>query len=318
MLTEEFSSWIGGIDSSTKGEAAKNRGAWLQLYDGGEYQIDRIGRGSIQLPNFSASVLTATTPSALSKHMKDLPEDGLIQRFLPIIMGPPNLDAQGDASVAEAAWAELLRALYDRPQKTYDFSPEASSLFLQEEKKLRQTAMAMDDVSPALAAHIGKQGDMIARIALTFHVIDDPDNLYLPASTLKMAIRLMEQIRKHSVSLYLDVLGRSDVMQLARALANSLAAAKADLSVIARNWMTQHCKAFEKASDRDRKGAVQLLEDMDWLFDAEIGTYGGWPKGFKVNPEIFRLYSKQGELHRNRREAVRGLIVESAAANVTD
>lgn len=35
MLTEEFSSWIGAIDSANQGDVAKNRGDWLQLRDGG-------------------------------------------------------------------------------------------------------------------------------------------------------------------------------------------------------------------------------------------------------------------------------------------
>lgn len=37
MLTEEFASWIGGIDVYRDGAGGKGRGESLQLYDGGPH-----------------------------------------------------------------------------------------------------------------------------------------------------------------------------------------------------------------------------------------------------------------------------------------
>lgn len=51
MLTEEFTSLVGAIDAADRGEAAKNRGDWLQLRDGGPHQINRVERGAIFIPN---------------------------------------------------------------------------------------------------------------------------------------------------------------------------------------------------------------------------------------------------------------------------
>jgi hypothetical protein len=107
MLTEEMSSWIGAIDSASKGDAAKNRGDWLQLRDGGPRQIHRVERGAIYVPNWGVSVLAACTPKGLADQMKYMPEDGLIQRFIPCIMAPPNLDAAGDARLALTTWGAL-------------------------------------------------------------------------------------------------------------------------------------------------------------------------------------------------------------------
>lgn len=309
MLTEEFSSWIGSIDSSGKGEAAKNRGAWLQLYDGGPYQIDRIGRGSIQVPNWGASVLTATTPSALAEHMKHLPEDGLIQRFIPVILASRDFNADGDARRAQAYWNDCLKYLYDLPATCIQLSSEARRLFREIEAELGNIAAAMDELSPALASHIGKHSEMVARIALVFHVFESqPGATVLSAVTLQKAAALMRQVRKHSVCLYSSILGRSPSTDLARALAHSLAAADPSLQTIGRDWMTQHCRAFAKAKDdRTRREAVQLLEDLDWLNDASKKTYGGWPTKWEVNRSIFRLYAREGEHHRAQRAAVRAV-----------
>jgi len=317
MLTEEFSSWIGSIDSSGKGEAAKNRGAWLQLYDGGPYQIDRIGRKSYEVPNWGASVLTATTPSALAEHMKHLPEDGLIQRFIPVIMSARDYDADGDASAAQALWHRALAYVFRIPAGTVRFSPDAKVLFKRVETKLGRMASAMDDTSPALASHIGKHSEMVARIALVFHVFESqPGDLTLSAATLTKAINLMAQLQKHSLALFTDILGRSPATEVARSLARSLAASDAgETLVIGRDWMTQHCRAFEKAKDdRVRREAVQLLEDLDWLRDASTRTYGGWPTKFEVNRSIFRLYAKEGEAHRAQRAAVQALFGDQQRA----
>lgn len=311
MLTEEFSSWIGSIDSSGKGEAAKNRGAWLQLYDGGPYQIDRIGRKSYQVPNWGASVLTATTPSALAEHMKHLPEDGLIQRFIPVILAPRDFGADGDARAAQDYWHQCLNHVFGVSGGIVQLSPDARRLFKATEAELGQMAAAMDDISPALASHIGKHSEMVARIALVFHVFESATG-ELSVDTLQKAINLMGQVRKHSVTLFTDVLGRSPATEVARALARSLAAADSSLQFVGRDWMTQHCRAFEKAgNDRVRREAVQLLEDLDWLKDVSARSYGGWPTRWELNRNIFRLYAREGEAHRAQRAAVQALFVET-------
>lgn len=317
MVTEEFASWIGAIDSTGKGDAAKNRGAWLQLYDGGPYQIDRIGRKSYEVPNWGASVLTATTPSSLAEHMKHLPEDGLIQRFIPVILAARDYDADGDASAAQDLWYRALAYVFEMPPATVRFSPEAKVLFKRVETELGRMATAMDDTSPALASHIGKHSEMTARIALVFHVFEtQPGCLTMSAETLTKAINLMKQLQRHSLALFTDILGRSPATEVARSIARSLAAADPlKTLVIGRDWMTQHCRAFEKAKDdRVRREAVQLLEDLDWLRDVSSKSYGGWPTKFEVNRNIFRLYAKEGEAHRAQRAAVQALFSDQQEA----
>lgn len=107
MLTEEFASWIGGIDAADRGESAKNRGDWLQLRDGGPHQINRVERGAVFVPNWGVSVLAATTPDGLARQMKQMPEDGLIQRFVPCILNSPDLDANGEGRRPRAAAGEI-------------------------------------------------------------------------------------------------------------------------------------------------------------------------------------------------------------------
>lgn len=320
MLTEEFASWIGGIDAADRGEAAKNRGDWLQLRDGGPHQIDRIERGSIFVPNWGVSVLAACTPEGLAKQMKQMPEDGLIQRFIPCIMAPPNLDARGDARIAEMTWGQGLEWIYQVSATGLPnfirFSPEAQAAFDQEVRELRQLVIATETFAPAYAAHLGKHPGMLAEIALTFHFFtrNDHRSMVEPvgATAVSYAIRYLRKARRHAYTLYSSILTSAPAFELARAIGRSIVAADAPVSEIDRNWMTTHCQAFRKADDRLRREAVQILEDADWLSPKTTSRgYGGWPRGYSVHPGVFEMFAREGAQWRARRAAVRDAIGEA-------
>lgn len=316
MLNEEFSSWIGSIDAADRGEAAKNRGDWLQLRDGGSRQIDRIGRGSVYVPNWGASVLAACTPDGLQKQMKNMPEDGLIQRFIPCIMGEPNLDADGDCTAALALWEQWLRWAYKfttrhHAEVSVRLSPQAQEYFNFERNEQRKLAMATGEFAPSYAAHLGKHPGMLAEVALIFHVFagrGEPTD-EIDGQTMHTAIQYMRRVRKHAYSMYSSILSSTPAYDLAQALARSIVAADEVITTISRDWMVQHCQAFKKADDRLRREAVQMLEDADWL-EAALGArgYGGWPTKFNVHDRVFQMFAREGEQWRARRAAVRDAI----------
>lgn len=319
MLNEEFSSWIGAIDSADRGEAAKNRGDWLQLRDGGPRQIDRISRGSVYVSNWGASVLAACTPDGIGRQMKNMPDDGLIQRFLPCIMAPANLDGNGDCTAEIKHWEDFMRWAYwftSQAPTSIRLSQGAQHLFETERKEQRKLIQATEDFSPAYAAHLGKHSGMLAEIALTFHVFEgrgSPPGPEIEAHTMEMSIRFMRRVRRHAYYLYSGILSTSPAFDLAQALARSIVAAPEPITTFGRDWMTQHCLAFKKAEDRVRREAVQFLEDADWL-EAAIGArgYGGWASKFHVHPRVFELYARDGEEWRARRAAVLDAISEAA------
>jgi hypothetical protein len=313
MLNEEFSSWIGAIDSADRGESAKNRGDWLQLRDGGPRQIDRISRGSVYVPNWGASVMAACTPDGIAKQMKTMPEDGLIQRFVPCIMAPPDLEADGDCTAEKNEWEKYLRWAHEFTSMGHPvvrLSPEAREMFESERKEQRKLTMATEGFAPAYAAHLGKHPGMLAEVALTFHVfsgsLPGPE---INGQTMGMAILYMRRVRKHAYHLYTGILSTSPAFELAQALARSIVASDDPLTTVGRDWMTQHCQSFKKADDRLRREAVQLLEDADWL-EAGSGTrgYGGWPSKYAVHGRVFQMFAREGEQWRARRAAVRDAI----------
>lgn len=320
MLTEEFSSWVGGIDAADRGESAKNRGDWLQLRDGGPHQINRVERGAVFVPNWGVSVLAACTPDGLAKQMKQMPEDGLIQRFVPCIMSSPNLDAMGDARAEMHKWACRLEWAYNATEVSYPaeltLGADARALFEAEVRQLKQLVVSTEEFSPAYAAHLGKHPGMLAEVALTFHVFCTVDGgRLLPevgAEAMAYAIRYMRTARRHAHTLYSSILSSAPAFELARALARSIVAAEEPVTTVSRDWMVQHCQGFKKAEDRLRREAVQMLEDADWLSaKTSVRTYGGWPRSYLVHHRVAELFAREGEQWRARRAAVRDLIGEA-------
>lgn len=320
MLNEEFASWVGAIDSGDRGEANKNRGDWLQLRDGGPRQIDRIGRGSVFVPNWGVSVLAACTPDGLAKQMKHMPEDGLIQRFVPAVLAAPNLDATGDARRALATWAQWLEWAYGATGQGYGgcirMSEEASEAFDEEVKEIKKLVIATEVMSPAYAAHLGKHPGMLAEVALIFHVFltaqDGRLGSEVGINAMAYAKRYMQKVRRHAYALYTSILSSAPPVELAQAIARSIVASESVLHTISRDWMTQHCQGFKKADDRLRREAVQFLEDADWLkAQAQARSYGGWPSQYAVDHRVFQMFAREGELWRARRAAVKDMIAEA-------
>lgn len=318
MLTEEFASWIGGIDAYRDGAGARNRGEWLQLYDGGPHQVDRVKRGSFLVPNWGASVLAACTPAGLRDQVRKLPDDGLIHRFIPCVMGAAR--APGDVNAREAIleWSCRLRDVFVRTtceatQARARISSEAQVVFDAEARAIREAIDAMYDLSPALASHLGKHPGMLARVALTFHVIDGRRGDAIERDTMERASRFMRKVRKHAAAMFLGILSTAPALELARGLARAIVADAARPTSIGRNWMTQRCRAFRQGQDFERRLAVQALEDAHWLAPiADSRAYGGWgASDWAINPRVFELFAAEGEAHRVRRRAVRDFMGEA-------
>lgn len=310
MLTEELASWLGGIDAYRDGAGAKSRGEWLQLYDGGPHQVDRVKRGSILVPNWSASVLAAATPAGLRAQMKALPDDGLIHRFIPCVMQRAGDDTGSGCAAALHEWSERLSELHatttrSAPTAELRFSAASQIEFDAQRREIREAGEAIEDVSPALASHIGKHPGMLARVALTFHLIDGRQGLEIEPDTLGRAIAFMAAVRRHAVALYLGILSQSPALELARALGRSILANR--LKTAGRNDFLQHCRAWRGAPDWQQRQAVQMLEDARWLLpDESSRAYGAWAVSrWFVSDEVHARFGHLGDAHREQRRRVR-------------
>jgi Protein of unknown function (DUF3987) len=81
MRQDEMSEFFGNLDRySGGGKGGGDRGAYLRGFNGGRYTVDRIGRGSFAVPNWSFCLMGGIQPEPIRKIAKDAADDGLLQR----------------------------------------------------------------------------------------------------------------------------------------------------------------------------------------------------------------------------------------------
>ncbi len=310
-MTDELEAWLSAHDAYRTG-AGKDRGEWLRLYDGGPHQVHRIRRGAFFVPNWGASLLSATTPAALSKLSAKLPDDGLLQRILLVLARPRELPRETslhvDTKQAAEAWADALRRLYGFPAGVVHLTPDASAAFAAEQEELHRVTIAFEDVHPPYASHLAKRSAMLARLALVFQALDG--EMYgnvISGKVMAMAIRFMRRQERHAQAVYGSMLGADTGMALAKDIGRSILAA--NLHNFNRRELTHKCKAFRGAEEATRKAALSLLSDCGWLFGGvESMTYGA---EWLVDDRVHTLFAAHGEAARARRAAVRDRLMTS-------
>jgi Protein of unknown function (DUF3987) len=183
-VQDELSSWFGAMDAYKASKGGADRGHWLRLYNGGLNQIDRVVRGSVYVPNWSACLIGGIQPEPMRKIAETLNADSLLQRFMVIFAQEieDEADRQPDGRITER-YENIIRTLADLlpPRGTYgDILPvrlvEEAHAARERVNVVVKAAMRLPSTSEQMRAALGKWSGLWARICLTFHLIDvSPD-----------------------------------------------------------------------------------------------------------------------------------------------
>jgi hypothetical protein len=310
---EELDAWLGAHDCYRGGQGSKDRGEWLRLFDGGAHQVDRIKRGSYFVANWGASILGATTPAGLRRHAHQLPPDGLIQRFLPIIVQPMYQPDETilatQVTTARAQFTERLLELHAAPGGVVRLSGEAAHVFFARRDALRDEVQAVAAFSEPLAGHVAKHAGLLGRTALAFHALEHGpaaiDNS-ISGETMERAAGLLRKITRHALALFDMLAGDDTAGHLARALGRSIVAA--ERHEVTRRDLREICRAFKTATEHQREAAIRLLVDSAWLTPESDGRqYDGRPARLLVAPVVFTRFREAGDELKARRAKLREL-----------
>lgn len=315
-IYDELDSWLGSHDAYRSG-GGKDRGEWLRAYDGGPHTVERIKRGAFYVPNWGIGILAATTPSALQRHARKLPADGLLQRFIPVLVQPGGkADRRADVSPTAQAYHNVMVRLYQYGPgsgvRIVRMTDEAAELLHAERERLRSLALAVQVYGDGFAGHVAKHAAMLARIALVFHAVtgrEHPAERRLEVDAVRLATRFMRKALRHAQALYGDLLGQEGAVSLARAVAAVLLADKRQ--EITRRELVHSCHAWRKSDDdRHRDEAMRFLVDVGWLREEHGDYIKPHVTRWSINPAVHERFAEHGEQHRERRrivlEAIRG------------
>lgn len=336
VITEELDSWLGSMDQYRSGSVGRDRGEWLKAFDGGPHSVERVKRGTMFVPNWGCSILSATTPAAMRRFARHLPEDGLIQRFMVVHVKRREcgIDVEEDLiAAADTQYTETIRRLWALVPRAnagmVNLSPDAKERFKAWQVENAALQEALGSLASPIEGHLAKHPTLALRLALVFHaafVVNladstarDPALHPISLHTLELAIAFLRHVRQHAVAFYVGSNGApGGAYELARSLARFiLAQGGSDKGkALARRDIIARVHEFRKADERVQSAALQLLVDLSWIrVTRKEGQYQkSHPTHFSVNPHLHAKFAGLAEQERARRALAREQIEIAAAA----
>jgi hypothetical protein len=316
-LQDELSGWFGSMDKYTVHGGAKNRGFWLQSYGGGEYAVNRIGRGAFLIENLSVSMLGGIQPGPMREVAADTVDDGLLQRGIMLMLRPGAVGKDEPAPGAVYRYDHTVTMLHEMlmaPSEPLRFDDGALAIRERLEQK-HHGLMAYGAVNRKLTAHIGKYNGLFARLCLLWHCIEQvqgqPAAAIFPAPLVseytaqRVERFLHEFLLPHALTFYNNVLGLADEHDRLTAVAGYILARRLDR--ITSRDVQRGDRTMRGLERRDIDSVFSQLEALGWLLRSP-GARPGDPPIWNVNPEVHRRFEQRAQQEAERRRQTRELI----------
>lgn len=278
-------------------EAAQARGFFLQAWSGGRYTFDRIGRGTVTVPDVRLSIIGGIQPGPLSELVmqarRGAADDGMIERFLIAWPDSPGewreVDRWPDGEARRRVWAafERLDGLTDRDLGAeVDTDPEGQSRglpFLRFDEAALEAFGAWRSEfertirgaeGEGLEGALSKFRHHVPALALALHVTDGGAGPVTEAATIR-ALALSDYFESHARRLHGS--GRRTAVRAARAILEKAKAGALPDPFTARDVYRNQWSGL---SDRTAVAeALDMLAAHGWLTEATIaaGAEGGRP-----------------------------------------
>lgn len=318
VVQDELTSWFGSM-GAYKQDSKHDRGAWLQLYNGGPRRIDRIGRGNLLVPNFSCCLVGGIQPDTMRKIAAGLPDDGLLQRIMVVCTSSrmytpkdrtPDMDAMN-------RYRDLVEAIHATQ------APAARPVTLSEGAHLvreRVTAYALplshSELLPAgLRAHLAKWDGLFARLLLTYHAINMrsagkyPNAEPVPRETAEAVEALLRRfLFGHAIAFYADVVGKRWASDMVEWVADTIIAAGWERFTSAN--VAQSSKRWRDLDAAERSRILDALETVGWIRPVHTAG-GGKVKAWMVNPAVHQRYRERAERVRQDRQQSRDVFASA-------
>ncbi|SDU29297.1 DUF3987 domain-containing protein [Halopseudomonas salegens] len=317
---DEMTGWLASMDAYKAGSGGKDKAAWLEAYNGGGMEIDRINRGSLWVENWSACVVGGIQPQVIQEYAHATNHDGMLQRFLLIHAAParrgkdryPDMDAKN-------TYTDLLEQIVGikaGEHSVVKLSEGAHKVREAFNDKLHRAVLSMPNKH--LTAMLGKWEGTFARLLLTYHVAEcaqwqeyPTDNQVKEDTAQRVSDLLWRVLLPHAVKFY-D--GLDPIDSNARALAGLL---------LARGWerftpkrdLHNNMLAYRKMRDWEREEMLDRLEAYGWIWPEPGGRLNerGKPVAYCVNQTIHERFKASAEAERERRAEVARIMADLKA-----
>jgi Protein of unknown function (DUF3987) len=309
---------VGLIASWDREGREGERAFFLEAWNGNQsFDTDRIGRGSIFVPNLCVSIFGGIQPDKLTAYLEQashaLANDGMLQRFQLLVYPDhrewewrdrsPAKDARDRAfavfdTVADfdpVAWGAVpADAFVKFPY--FQFDEGAQNIFIEWSADLHRSKLPAED-HPIVAQHLAKFDKLFPALALILHLVDCAANRKRGAVTQAAALRAAawcDYLEAHARRCY--GLLTDDGLRAAQALAEKIRQGKVSDGFTARDIRRNQWRYL--TTDEAVQAALDWLTDEIWLRVEEVGSTGPgsgrrtWR--YFVNPKVREVYKVGG------------------------
>lgn len=294
---DEMNSWVEKITDSRSGE---DRSAWVVAYESEWYEMDRVGAGTIHCENFAVSIFGNIQPRVFQSNVEALSKDGLIQRFIPVVLRSNKTKLGNpipEMFTSSAAYDQAVRVVYGLPAMTYRLSETAHTTYREfqqwyEEAKRDERLIRSSDT---FMTAFGKLEGLVGRLALVFHVVENPYSLEVSDELMKRTIEFVKGYVIPSLRYTHDgdLGGVSSFDQwLADHVIHNADKALLTLSDIKHSARRQIKTANAWTADQIVIGAMMVLEQSGWVIRMDDRTQehkhvAQWA----VNPDLITAFA---------------------------
>lgn len=306
---------VGLLSSWDKSGREGDRSFFLEAWNGNaSFDTDRIGRGSVFIPNLCVSIFGGIQPDKLTRYLEQaanaLENDGMLQRFQVLVYPdqhawewrdrtPDKLASKRAGCVFETLaefdpmdWGASPIDDYTK-FPCFRFDEEAQSIFIEWSHELHRNRLPFED-NPLISQHLTKFDKLFPALALIFHLVD------CAATGNRGSVGVESANRAAAWCTYLEAHARrcygllaDDGLRSAQALVTKLSKDKLRDGFTARDVRRNQWRYL--TSDVAVQAALDWLEDEKWLRSYEVGGTGPGSGRctlrYLINPKI----QKQGE-----------------------
>jgi len=327
---DEMSEWVASFDRyRSGGRGGGDRGAYLRLFNGGRYTIDRVNRGSFAVPNWSACVLGGIQPGPIQQIARDAADDGLLQRFCYCV---PAQQGRGQDRRPDAGAAKRFEALFPalaalHPSQAFTGTPRPVVLHAAAHAHrlaildLAEAVTSMPDTSGRLRAALGKWPGLFARLALIFHLIDVADvrmsqmsqgGAARAVTTAPPALEVVPETTARRVASYMRdillphllraeaVMFASEQTGHARWIAGYILS-KGEDRITSRDIVRAYGALRAPEQRRELLSVMESLETVGWVIAEERDPTVKSPTSWRVNPKVHGTFAVRAQREREVR-----------------
>lgn len=310
---------VGLIASWDKEGREGERAFYLEAWNGNaSFDTDRIGRGSIFIPNLCVSIFGGIQPDKLTGYLEQaanaLANDGMLQRFQLLVFPDhrawewrdriPAKDARDRAFAVFDALADFDPVAWGAAPVDdfakfphFRFDEAAQEIFIEWSGDLHRARLPAED-HPIIAQHLAKFDKLFPALALILHLTDCAASGQRGPVTAAAALRAAawcDYLEAHARRCY--GLLTDDGLRAAQALADKVRQGKLIDGFTARDVRRNQWRNL--TSDEAVQAALDWLEDEGWLRADEVGGAGPgtgrrtWR--YFINPKTAKAAKPKGD-----------------------